>query len=132
MLRKRIIPPFEKILVERRDPVPVFFLGDPAYPLLKFLMKKFSEGGRNEREKFFSYKLSGTRILIENAFGRLKARFKFLQHAMDVKLDTLPQVIYSYFVLRNYCENNLPYQNLMLSPKGSTINKFLIRRRKGE
>ena len=35
---------------------------------------------------------------------------------MDVKLDTLPQVTYSCFVLHNYCENkkeNLPNQNLM-------------------
>ena len=53
MLRKRIIPSCEKILLDGRDPVPVFLLGDPAYPLLPFLMKEFSGGGRNEREKFF-------------------------------------------------------------------------------
>ena len=53
MLRKRIIPSCEKILLEGRDPVPVFLLGDPAYPLLPFLMKEFSGGGRNERENFF-------------------------------------------------------------------------------
>ena len=54
MLQNRIMPPCEKILAEGRDPVPVFLLGDPAYPLLPFLMKKFSGGGRNEREKLFS------------------------------------------------------------------------------
>ena len=62
-------------------------------------MKEFSGGGRNEMEKFFSYKLS-----------------RCLQRAMDVKLDTLPQVIYSCFVLHNCRENkkeNLPNQNLM-------------------
>ena len=35
---------------------------------------------------------------------------------MDVKLDTLPQVIYLCFILHNYYENkkeNLPDQNLM-------------------
>ena len=53
MFQNRIIPPCEKILAEERDPVPVFLLGDPAYPL-PFLMKKFSGCGRNEREKFFS------------------------------------------------------------------------------
>ena len=53
MFQNRIIPPYEKILAEGRDPVPVFLLGDPAYPL-PFLMKKISGGGRNEREKFFS------------------------------------------------------------------------------
>ena len=116
MLRNRIIAPCEKILVEGRDPVPVFLLGDPAYPLLPILMKEFSGGGRNEKEKFFSYKLYSSRIPIENSFGRLKAQFKCLQRAMDVKLDTLPQVIYSCFVLHNYCENkkeNLPNQYFM-------------------
>ena len=66
MPRKRIIPPCEKILVEGRDSAPVFLLGDPTYPLLSFLMKEFSGGGRNEREKFFSYKLSGARVPIQN------------------------------------------------------------------
>ena len=35
---------------------------------------------------------------------------------MDVKLDTLPQVTYSRFVVHNYFENkkeNMPDQNLM-------------------
>ena len=39
MLTKRIIPPCEKIFVEGRNPVLVFLLGDPVYPLLQFLMK---------------------------------------------------------------------------------------------
>ena len=104
------------MLVEGGDSALVFLFGDPAYCLLPFLMKEFSGGGRNEREKFFSYKLSSPRILIENLFSRLKAWFRCLQRAMDVKLDTLPQVIYSCFVLHNYCENKkeiLPDQNLM-------------------
>ena len=62
MPQNRIIPHCEKILAEGRDHVPVFFLGDPAYPLLAFLMEEFSGGGRNEREKFFSYKLSSDHI----------------------------------------------------------------------
>ena len=78
--------------------------------------KRFSGGGRNEREKCFSYKLSSARIPIENLFDRLKADPDVLQRAMNVKLDTLPQVTDSCFVLHNYCEKkkeNLPDQNLM-------------------
>ena len=39
MLRKRIIPPREKVLVDARDPLPVFLLADPAYHVLPLLMK---------------------------------------------------------------------------------------------
>ena len=35
--------------------------------------KRFSGGGRNEREKCFSDKLSSARIPIESLFDRLKA-----------------------------------------------------------
>ena len=69
-----------------------------------------------EGKGFFTYRLSSARIPIENSFGRLKVRFRCLQGAMEVKFDTLPQVIYWCFVLHNYCDNkneNLPYQNLM-------------------
>ena len=93
------------IIVEGSNPVPVFLLGDPAYSLLPLLMKECSGAGENKREKLFMYKFSSACIPIENLFGRLKVRFRCLQRAKDVKLDTLPQVIYSCFVLHNYCEN---------------------------
>ena len=50
MLRKRKISPCEKIFVEGRATVLVFFLSDPAYSLPPFLKKEFFGGGRNERE----------------------------------------------------------------------------------
>ena len=72
---------------------------------------------------FFTYRLSSARIPIENSFGRLKVRFRCLQGAMEVKFDTLPQVIYWCFVLHNYCDNkneNLPYQRV--HPSASSLS----------
>ena len=88
---KRIIPPCGKILAEGGDSVPVYLLDNRVNALLLFLLKAFSGGGRNERQKFFSYKLPCNSIPIENSFGRLKTQFRCLQRAADVKLDTLPQ-----------------------------------------
>ena len=65
-------------------------------------MKEFSVGGKNEREGFFSCKLSSARIVIENAFERLKGRFGCLKPAMDIDINVLPQVIMACFVLHNY------------------------------
>lgn len=43
-------------------------------------------------------------MVIECSFGRLKARFAALRRPMDINLNDLPHVIYSCFVLHNFCE----------------------------
>ena len=46
---------------------------------------------------------------IECAFGRLKARWSLLTRSIDLKLESVPTVVYSCFVLHNYCEQNKSY-----------------------
>ena len=67
-------------------------------------MKEFANGGKNECEEFFGYRLSSARMVIECAFGRLKARFGCLRRDMDINLTDLPNVINACFVLHNFCE----------------------------
>ena len=94
------------MLVDGEDPVPVCILGDPAYLLLPFLMKEFSNGGKNIQEKFYGYRLSSARMVIECAFGRSKSRFGCLKRDMDINLAALPAAIHSCFILHNFCEMN--------------------------
>ena len=98
------IPAYCKEIVEGEIPVPVCILGDPAYPLLQFLMKEYPDGETSLAEQFFGYRLSSARMVIECTFGRLKGRFGTLRRPMDIKLSNLPVVIYSCFVLHNFCE----------------------------
>ncbi|XP_048590712.1 protein ANTAGONIST OF LIKE HETEROCHROMATIN PROTEIN 1-like [Nematostella vectensis] len=59
--------------------VPLFITADAAYPLLPWVMKPFSDNGSLGPEKMhFNYRLSRARILVENAFGRLKGRWRCL------------------------------------------------------
>ena len=57
MLRDEIIPPCKWQLTEGEDPVPVLLLGDPAYPLMQYVMKEYAAGGSTPKEQYFGYKL---------------------------------------------------------------------------
>ena len=86
MFKEGKIPACEKSLIPDGDPVSVCLLGDPAHPLLSYIMKEFPGGGANNRERLFSDRLSSARITIQNSFGRLKGRFGCLQRAMDIDI----------------------------------------------
>ena len=94
----------KKVIVEGEQEVPVCLLGDPAYPLLPYLMKEFAKGGGTAQEQFFGYRLSSARMVVECAFGRLKARLAILQRLMDLSMDNMPTTIHGCFILHNFCE----------------------------
>ena len=68
-------------------------------------MKEFANGGKDQSEEFFVFRLSSARIVIECAFDRLKARFGCLRREMDINIRELPNLINSCFVLNNFHED---------------------------
>ena len=102
--RDGTIPQCSKVIIKDEIPVPVCLLGHPAYPLLPYLMKEYPGGGTTPEQQFFGYRMSSARMTIECSFGRLKGRFGALKIPMDIQLSDLPMVIYSCFVLHNFCE----------------------------
>lgn len=49
--------------------------------------------------------LCQSRMVIECAFGRLKARFGALKREMDINIKDVASVIYAYFVLHNFVKS---------------------------
>ena len=82
-------------------------------------MGEFVNGGSNEKEQLFVFKLSSTRMVIECAFGRLKGRFGCLQREMDINIEDLSYVIHACFLLHNFYELHKEpvHQNLVEAAK---------------
>ena len=100
---KSLLPPWTKCLVGAD--VPLVILGDPACPLLPWLMKSFPDNGHLSRQqKLFNYRLSRARVVVEHAYGRLKGRWRCLLKRLDVSVEDVPNVIATCCVLHNICE----------------------------
>ena len=85
--------------------MPLLILGDPAYPLLPWLMKPYIQHGRiSDQQRIFNYRLSRARMVIENAFGRLKGRWRCLLKRNDAATEDVPMMITACCVLHNICE----------------------------
>ena len=87
--------------------IPVVLVGDPAYPLLPWLMKPFADTGQLTREQVrFNYRLSRARNVVENAFGHLKARWRCLLKRNDCDLELVQIQVAACCTLNNICEEN--------------------------
>ena len=62
ILKHEIIPPCRHKILD--DDVPVFIIGDPAYPLMPYLTKEYAGGRTNIQEQYFGYRLCSARNVI--------------------------------------------------------------------
>lgn len=119
------------------EQIPLCIVGDSAYPIQTWLMKPFAHNtSLTAQQKCFNYRLSRARIVVENAFGRLKARWRRLLKRNDMAVEHIPTVISACCILHNICEvhgesfNNgwlqndseMEYQQPASSPPASVTN----------
>ena len=97
------LPRIYNTLLPGYEAIPNYLIGDPAYPLTPFCMKEFQTCTTNE-QVLFNNMLRSARNKVECAFGRLKARWRFLTRKVDLKFEMVPTVSYTCFVLHNFLE----------------------------
>uniref|UniRef100_A0A8C3FK40 DDE Tnp4 domain-containing protein n=1 Tax=Chrysemys picta bellii TaxID=8478 RepID=A0A8C3FK40_CHRPI len=102
-LQQGIYFPDQKITVGDVD-MPIVILGDPAYPLMPWLMKPYT-GSLDSSHELFNYRLSKCRMVVERAFGCLKGRWHTLLTRSDLSQTNIPIVIAACCVLHNLCES---------------------------
>ena len=77
-------------------------VGDLAYPLSKWLMKPFKQTCTSTVSQL-RYSESVRRVVIEQAYGILKGRWRCLYKAMEEKISSAPLTILPCCVLHNIC-----------------------------
>ncbi|XP_065435194.1 uncharacterized protein LOC135978000 [Chrysemys picta bellii] len=102
-LQQGIYFPDQKITIGDVE-MPLVILGDPAYPLMPWLMKPYT-GSLDRSQELFSYRLSKCRMVVECAFGRLKGHWRSLLTRSDLSATNIPIVIAACCVLHNLCES---------------------------
>lgn len=79
-------------------------LGDGAYPITEHLLTPFKNYGNMTQDKCrYNYRLSSTRVVINNAFALLKQRFHQLRYIEFTSVEKITQFIIACCVLHNIC-----------------------------
>jgi hypothetical protein len=85
-------------------PTGSFPVGDVAIPLKPYLLKAYKNYNRplTQEESIFNYPLSRARRIIENVYGILVSRFRFLDRKLVVKLGTVNKLVSAACALHNW------------------------------
>ena len=90
-------------------------IGDSAFVVSPYMLVPFKNyGALHPKERNYNKKLSKTRVVIENAFGLLKGRFRRLKY-IDSNIENWYKIVVAACVLYNICldfpSNNLDEVN---------------------
>ena len=78
-------------------------LGDSAFPFLPWLMKPYGNAIQTKEQRYFNYRLSRARMVVEGAFGQLKGRWRILLRKNECHSETLKLMSLACIILHNIC-----------------------------
>lgn len=81
-------------------------LCDQAFPLDTHLMKPYPYSTAvHGKQQAFNSCLSGARRVVENAFGRMKARYRIVHKGLECCIENANKIVRTCVVLHNICED---------------------------
>jgi hypothetical protein len=82
--------------------LPHVILADDAFSLKPNLMKPFPGKYLEKENRIFNYRLSRGRMVVENAFGVLAARWRIFHTAIIAELDLAKLIVHTAVILHNF------------------------------
>ncbi|XP_069588524.1 uncharacterized protein [Ranitomeya imitator] len=83
-------------------PLPFVMVGDEAFQMCENLLKPYSSRDLNHTIRIFNYRLTRARRTVECTFGILVAKWHILASAINLKVETVDEVVKACVVLHNY------------------------------
>ncbi|XP_073401160.1 uncharacterized protein [Dendrobates tinctorius] len=83
-------------------PQPFVMVGDEAFQMCKNMLKPYSSRDLDHTKIIFNYRLTRARRTVECAFGILVSRWHILATAINLKLETVDEVVKACVVLHNF------------------------------
>jgi len=82
-------------------PLPRVILSDDAFPLKPYMMKPYPGKFLTVEKRIFNYRMSRGRMVVENAFGVLSARWRIYHTAINADLELTRLIIQTTVILHN-------------------------------
>ncbi|XP_065584575.1 uncharacterized protein LOC136043591, partial [Artemia franciscana] len=84
--------------------LPHVFVADEAFPLKMNIMRPFPGGlsVADRQKRVYNYRLSRARLVVENAFGILAARWRIFNSPINCKVETVDSIVKACCCLHNF------------------------------
>ncbi|XP_058618261.1 uncharacterized protein LOC131531494 isoform X1 [Onychostoma macrolepis] len=82
--------------------VPFVMVGDTAFPLKPFLMRPYPGANLTFKKRIFNYRLSRARMVVENAFGILSARWRIFLNRINLQPKHVDTLVMAACILHNF------------------------------
>jgi hypothetical protein len=113
--------PIGQLLAANSDIMPVnsHLLGDSAYPLQNYLMTPYRDNGHlSQKQKTFNVRLSSKRVVVEQAIGLLKNRFRRLRYLNVATPQFAAEITMAACILHNICLRDPDADNELAMEEG--------------
>ena len=79
--------------------VPPLTLGETAFPLQTWMIKPYTNANPTLQQRYYNYRLSQARMVMEGTFGQLKERLRVLHRRCECSQENTKKAALSCVVL---------------------------------